>query len=175
MLASAMKLAWLGRQNQAATPDVERAWVSDGYRGGELPENLEIRVLLTRNELNDMSAVLKTIIEKGRANLLDSDALFDQLQTVAAQLARGQQGVENLGDLLGEYLDGLPYLSNVNTMDRATWRSMQTNRQSQFLDELESHLRAYRDFNRTPDIWQSFDAAHDPGEAMFPVPLSLLP
>ncbi len=175
VLASAMRLAWLGRQNQAATPDVERAWVADGYRGANPPENLEVRVLLTRNELNDMSQVLKIIIEKGRASLLETNALFDQLQTVAAQMARGQHGVENLGDLMGEYLDGLPYLSNIATMDRETWRSMQTDRQSQFLDELESHLRAYRDFNRTPELWQSFDAAHDPGEAMFPVPLALLP
>jgi hypothetical protein len=52
---------------------------------------------------------------------------------------------------------------------------MSADAQSQFLDKLESHLRLYRTFNETPELWHSFDGGRDPGEAVYPVPLAVLP
>lgn len=86
-----------------------------------------------------------------------------------------QRGLENLGGILGEYLDGLPYVSDIATLDRATWRNMGGGAQTELLDTLESRLRLYQDFNRTPELWHSFDGGRDPGEAVYPVPLSALP
>ena len=180
MIGHALRLAWLGRQERAAAPSLLQAWASDGYKGTNPPENLEVRVLLTRNQLNDLAQSLRFIIDQGRANLLDSNAMFDRLQSVAAHLARDpdqlrQRGLENLGGILGEYLDGLPYVSDIATLDRATWRNMGGGAQTELLDTLESRLRLYQDFNRTPELWHSFDGGRDPGEAVYPVPLSALP
>jgi hypothetical protein len=180
MVGHALRLAWLGRQERAAAPDLVRAWAPDGYKGANPPECLEVRVLLTRNQLNDLAQSLRFIIDQGRANLLDSNAMFDRLQTVAAHLARDpdalrQRGLENLGGILGEYLEGLPYVSDIATLDRTTWRNMGGGAQTELLDTLESRLRLYQDFNRTPELWKSFDAGRDPGEAVYPVPLSALP
>jgi len=180
MIGHALRLAWLGRQDRAQAPDLLRAWAPDGYRGANPPENLEVRVLLTRNQLNDLAQSLRFIIDQGRANLLDSNAMFERLQSVAAHLARDpeglrQRGLESLGGILGEYLDGLPYVSDIATMDRATWRSMGGGAQAELLDTLEARLRLYQDFNRTPELWQSFDDGRDAGEAVYPVPLSALP
>jgi hypothetical protein len=180
MIGHALRLAWLGRQDRAAAPDLVRAWAADGYRGTNPPECLEVRVLLTRNQLNDLAQSLRFIIDQGRASLLDSNAMFDRLQTVAAHLARDpdalrQRGLENLGSILGEYLDGLPYVSDIATLDRATWRNMGGGAQTELLDTLESRLRLYQDFNRTPELWKSFDGGRDAGEAVYPVPLSALP
>lgn len=180
LLGHALRLAWLGRQQNVTAPDLLRAWAPDGYRGANPPECLEVRVLLTRNQLNDLAQSLRFIIDQGRANLLDSNAMFDRLQTVAAHLARDPQalrsrGLENLGGILGEYLDGLPYVSDIATLDRATWRNMGGGAQTELLDNLEARLRLYQDFNRTPELWKSFDNGRDPGEAVFPVPLSALP
>jgi hypothetical protein len=47
--------------------------------------------------------------------------------------------------------------------------------QAEFLDKLESRLRLYQDYNRTPELWKSFDAGRDAGEAVYPVPLAALP
>jgi hypothetical protein len=180
LLGHAMRLAWLGSQRNVTTPDLLRAWAADGYRGANPPECLEVRVLLTRNQLNDLAQSMRFIIDQGRANLLDSNAMFDRLQTVAAHLARDPQalrsrGLENLGGILGEYLDGLPYVSDIATLDRATWRNMGGGAQTELLDNLEARLRLYQDFNRTPELWKSFDGGRDPGEAVYPVPLSALP
>ncbi len=180
MVGHALRLAWLGRQDRAAAPDLVRAWASDGYKGTNPPECLEVRVLLTRNQLNDLAQSLRVIIDQGRANLLDSNAMFDRLQTVAAHLARDPdalraRGLESLGGILGEYLEGLPYVSDIATLDRTTWRNMGGGAQTELLDTLESRLRLYQDFNRTPELWKSFDGGRDAGEAVYPVPLSALP
>jgi hypothetical protein len=180
MVGHALRLAWLGRQQGAAAPDLVHAWAPDGYKGTNPPECLEVRVLLTRNQLNDLAQSLRFIIDQGRANLLDSNAMFDRLQSVAAHLARDpdalrQRGLENLGGILGEYLEGLPYVSDIATLDRTTWRNMGGGAQTELLDTLEARLRLYQDFNRTPELWKSFDGGRDAGEAVYPVPLSALP
>ena len=180
MVGHALRLAWLGRQDRAAAPDLVRAWASDGYKGTNPPECLEVRVLLTRNQLNDLAQSLRFIIDEGRRGMLDSNAMFDRLQTVAAHLARDPdglraRGLENLGSILGEYLDGLPYVSDIATLDRTTWRNMGGGAQAELLDTLEARLQLYQDFNRTPALWKSFDAGRDTGEAVYPVPLSALP
>ncbi|CAH2603862.1 PpkA [Rhodovastum atsumiense] len=179
LLGHAMRLDWLGRQNQTTAPAVLRGWAADGYRAANPPECLEVRVLLTRNQLNDLAQAVQMIIEQGRANMIDSNAMFDRLQSVAAHLSRDperlrERGLENLGGLLGEYLDDLPYLSAVATLDRDTWRSMLGGPQIEFLDNLETRLRAYREYNRSA-IWTNISGGNDPGEEVFPVPLAMLP
>jgi serine/threonine-protein kinase PpkA len=174
----AMRLAWLGRRDRAAAPDVVRGWAADRYRPGA--DNLEIRVLLTRNQLNDLAQAVRIIIDEGRAHILDEGGVFERLRTVAAHLARDparlrERGVETLGAVLGEYLDDLPYVSEIASMDRDTWRRMGAGRQTEILDTLEQRLRAYEEFSRARELWVSFDGGRDPGEEMFPVPLALLP
>ncbi|WP_439577816.1 hypothetical protein [Elioraea sp.] len=178
LLGHAMRLAWLGRRDRAAAPDLVRGWAADRYR----PEadNLEIRVLLTRNQLNDLAQAVKLIIDEGRAHMLDEAGVFERLRTVAAHLARDparlrERGLETLGGVLGEYLDDLPYVSEIAALDRDTWRRMGAGRQTEMLDTLEQRLRAYEEFSRSRELWVSFDGGRDPGEEMFPVPLAMLP
>jgi serine/threonine-protein kinase PpkA len=184
LLTHVLRLEWLGRQGQAAVPNLIRAWVADTYsEQGDSPPvsmNLEIRVLLTRNQLSDLDQALRLIIEQGRGNMLDSNMVFERLQGLAAHVARDpedlqRRGLQTLGDLLGEYLDDLPYVSLIAGLDRDRWLHLGPSRQNEILDTLESHRRAYKDFDRTPELWVSFDGGADPGEAMHAVPLDLLP
>jgi hypothetical protein len=181
MIGHALRLAWLGRQDQSAAPDLIRAWAPTAWQPDPArAENLEVRVLLTRNQLNDMAQAVSAIVEAGRSRMLDSNAVFERLQSVAAHLARDpsrlrERGMETLGDILGEYLDGLPYVSEIAEYDRASWQALGPGRQIQILDSLEGRVRAYEEINRTRDLWVSFDGGRDRGEEVFPVPLSLLP
>jgi serine/threonine-protein kinase PpkA len=183
MLGYALLVEWLGRQDQSRVPEVVRGWVTDTYGDSNhppVPLNLEVRVLLTRNQINDLDEALGHIIEEGRANMLDSNMVFERLQTVAARVARdpdeiSRHGLQTLGDLMGEYLDDLPYVSMIAGYDRDSWRHLGPSRQNQILDTLETRRRLYREFHRTPNLWVSFDGGRDPGEAMYRVPLDLLP
>jgi len=177
-----MRLAWLGRQDRAAAPDVLRAWAADRYRQSNPPENLEVRVLLTRNQLNTLGEQLRAILRAGRENMLDTDAMYNRLQQTAAALSRDperlrQRGLEQLGDLLGEFIDGLPYRTRIATLSRDDWKGMEPGERDEILNEIESRVRAYADFNASPQLWWPADArdAREAGEQMFLVPLDLLP
>ena len=182
LIGHAMRLAWLGRQGAAAAPDVLRAWAADRYRQGEPPENLEVRVLLTRNQLNTLGESLSAILRAGRENMLDTNAMYDRLQQTAAALSRDperlrQRGLEQLGDLLGEFIDGLPYRTRIATLSRDDWRDMEPGERDEILNEIESRIRAYADFNNSPQLWWPANPrdAREAGEQMFLVPLDLLP
>jgi len=182
LIGHAMRLAWLGRQGAAAAPDVLRAWAADRYRQGEPPENLEVRVLLTRNQLNTLGESLGAILRAGRENMLDTNAMYDRLQQTAAALSRDperlrQRGLEQLGDLLGEFIDGLPYRTRIATLSRDDWRDMEPGERDEILNEIESRIRAYADFNNSPQLWWPANPrdAREAGEQMFLVPLDLLP
>ncbi|MCZ8150662.1 MAG: VWA domain-containing protein, partial [Roseomonas sp.] len=181
MVGHALRLAWLGRQDRAAAPDLLRAWAADRTRQGEPAENLEVRILLTRNQLNDLGQSLRAIIDAGRRNMLDTDAMYDRLAQTAAALARDpdrlrQRGLEQLGDLIGEFVDGLPYRSRIAGMTREEWRDLSPGDRDEILNELEARVRAYQDFNTSPVWWPPNPRdAREAGEQMFLVPLDLLP
>jgi hypothetical protein len=179
LLGYAMRLAWLGRRDRAAAPDIVRGWTTDGYRGRNPGECLEVRVLLSRNQLNDLSQSLQWIVDHGREAMPNPGVLFDDLQTVSAHLLRDPERLRagpigSLGDLLGEYLDDLPYLSRVALMDRDTWLATPGSAQDEFLTHLDSYIRTYHQFEISP-IWTNLLGSGDRGDEVFPVPLSLLP
>lgn len=140
-----------------------------------------MRILLTRNQLNTLGQSLRAIVEAGRANMLDTEAMYDRLQQTAAALARDperlrQRGLEQLGDLLGEFIDGLPYQSRIASISRQEWRDLEPGERDEILNELETRVRAYEDFNSSPVWWPPNPRdAREAGEQMFLVPLDLLP
>jgi serine/threonine-protein kinase PpkA len=180
LVGHALRLAWLGRQDRAAAPDLLRAWAADRYREGWPAECLEVRILLTRNQLNDLGQSLRAIIDVGRRNALDTDAMYDRLAQTAAALARDpdrlrQRGLEQLGDILGEFVDGLPYRSRIAGMTREEWRQLEPGERDEILNELDARQRAYDEFNRSPIWWPPDARQEDRGDQMFLVPLDLLP
>ncbi len=180
-LGAALRLDWVGRRENARAPDVLRGWAPDGYRGAEPPENLEIRLLLTRNQLNSLAQSLRVVVREGRAGMLSGDGVYDALRRLAAENHRGaqlpQRGAERLDDLVAEFLDGLPYRSRLAGMTRARWRQMSAVQQDLLLTDLERRVEFYREINETPGLWWPREARDDRerGEQMYPVPLDRLP
>jgi serine/threonine-protein kinase PpkA len=180
-LGAALRLDWVGRRDNARAPDVLRGWAPDGYRGTEPPENFEIRLLLTRNQLNSLAQSLRVVVREGRAGMLSGDGVYDALRRLAAENHRGaqlpQRGAERLDDLVAEFLDGLPYRSRLAGMTRARWRQMSAVQQDLLLTDLERRVEFYREINETPGLWWPREARDDRerGEQMYPVPLDRLP
>jgi hypothetical protein len=177
-VGNAMRLAWLGRQEGTAAPDVIRGFTVD--RDWKHPEtaSLEVRVLLTKNQLSDLQDALKLILEQGLSNRLSPQNFFGQLKAAAAATSRDPRrlgDLQKLGQVVGEYLDDLPYKSQVMELTEQEWLAMGAAAQRELLNSVEAKIRLYTEFHNQPQMWVSFDGGRVPGDALYPVPLEALP
>lgn len=174
----AMRLAYLGRVQGTRAPDVFRAWAADRDTRDPTLAALDVRVLLTKNQLSDLAGALKTILDKGEQSRLSPQDFFGQLRSAAAATARDPSRVRdigNLGDLLGEYLQDLPYRSQILGLGEGEWLAMGPSAQRELLDTIEAKLRLYAEFDASPNLWVSFGRGQAAGDSYYPVPLEALP
>ena len=181
-LGYAMQLAYLGRQQGVRAPELIDAWAIDRDLEHPTSKSLEVRVLLTKNQLSDLQSALKEIVQVGIATETSRSQFFDQLRSAAATLSRdptkvGHAGATNLKEmgLLGEYLDDLPYRSRVLSLSEEVWNRWTIGEQVAFMDDLEAKIRLYQSFHDDTDAWVTLDKGAAPGDAVYPVPLSALP
>ena len=181
LIGHAMQLAYLGSATGTKAPPFFKAWISDRDLVKQNIPTTEVRVLLTKAQLSDMSAAVKEIVVAANSSLVDPTAMFARLRSVAATMGRdpnqlSQVRTENLSKLvLGEYLEGLPYKSDVLGLDEDAWKSMSVAAQTQFIIRLNTKLRQYQSFNEDSSSWVSLAKGSDPSEFVYPVPLESLP
>ena len=77
--------------------------------------------------------------------------------------------------MLGEYLQDLPYKSDIMNISERDWLAMGAIAQKTVLNNVESRLRLYQEYESQPDLWVHLGGITDPGEAVYPVPLEALP
>jgi serine/threonine-protein kinase PpkA len=177
----AMQLKYLGAAKGATIPPVFEAWVADRDVANPDLVALEVRVLLTKNQLSDLQEALKSIMYAGEVGQISPESFFDEIRSAAAALARDPDKVrkaeyQNLAEtgLLSEYLEGLPYRSKVMNVTRDLWLSWSIGEQQAFLDEIEAKIRLYERFYDDVDRWTVL-ARSGGGDAVYPVPLDALP
>lgn len=183
LVGLAMQLAYLGRAQGTAAPPLFRAWLADRAFADLDRPTTEVRVLLTKNQLSDLAQVVEAILKAGDESQVTSTAgFFDLLRSAAAHLARDPAALKNpqaskLGELglFGEYLDDLPYKSDVMALTPAVWTSWSVTEQEELLDKLRRKLRLYRVYNDDVDRWVKLAPGADAGDAVYPVPLTALP
>lgn len=176
-VSRAMELDYLGGE----APQFYYAWVADRDLVSPSVPSVEVRVLLTRNQLSALAQALSTIVRTAEDTAMTPDDFFNQLRSAVATLTRdpsllGKAGFTNLMDtgLFGEFLDDLPYRSKLLTIDQDLWSRWSVGEQQEFLDELDAKLRLYRAYYETTENWHDL-GADDPAEEVFPVPLEALP
>jgi hypothetical protein len=182
IVGTAMRLSYLGRERQQTVPDVVRSFVLDQELNPADPRPerrpLDVRVLLTRNQLSDLATTLRNIIQAQAAARLSPESFFERVRAAAAATARDPRRMaefQRLGGAFGEFLQDLPYQSQIMEFTQEEWNSMGAGRRTEIVNALEAKLRLYEEFNRQPSLWVSFDGGRNPGEAMYPVPLDALP
>ncbi len=182
LLGKAMQLAYLGEVKGTKAPPVFKAWVSDRDFAKPTVPTAEARVLLTKSQLSDLSDVVKKIADAANSGLISPTDMFSQLRSVAAAMGQDPNKIKEdkstkLADLglLGEYLDGIPYKSQVTGIDEDTWKGMSVQEQEKFIRDLHSKLRHYRIFNEDQSRWISLSEGADPRDNVYPVPLDALP
>lgn len=183
LIGRAMQLAYLGRVEKTSAPPVFRAWIADRDFANPEQKTTEVRVLLTKNQLSDLAQVVTTILDAGEKSQQTGSAdFFDLIRSAAAHLARDPAALKDpkatrLGQLglLAEYLDDLPYKSQVTSLSRDDWIAWSVSQQEELLDNLRRKIRLYQVFNADSSRWVALAPGADPGDMVYPVPLEALP
>lgn len=182
LIGHAMQLAYLGKRNSTQAPLVFQAWISDRDLIKQNIPTTDVRVLLTKGQLSDLSDAVSQILKAANEGMISPTKMFEQLRTVAATMGADpnqlkQQDNARIGDLgvLGEYLADLPYKSDVLNLDEETWKSWDGLSQEKFIRTLSSKLRHYQKYNADVDRWVELAKGSDPRDRVYPIPLEMMP
>ncbi|WP_295435656.1 vWA domain-containing protein [uncultured Thiodictyon sp.] len=186
-LGHAMQLAYLGEQRQTAAPEVFEAWIGDTDLADPGRRPVEVRVLMSRDQLSDLKELVAQVIDTAEADLdgtNSTQAFYDRLASIAATFERdpqatGRRRAPELAqqDLLLHYLEGLPYKSDVLDLKRSDWSSWGMQRQADFVDRLRKKATLYGLYYADTFGWVDIAQADNPRnrEAVYPIPLKDLP
>ncbi len=184
-LGYAMQLEFFGKVNETRAPSVKDSWIADmdlqKLAKGEQASTVEVAVLLTKNQLNDLSQQLSIIIDNAeRTKKTDAKDFFQGILSASTRAARDPnspmpagQNLSQLG-VLGEFLEGLPYKSDIMLLREEDWYRMSIGQQTTFINRLKSRLARYEEYDKDRSHWESFGATN-PGDWMYRVPLTMLP
>jgi serine/threonine-protein kinase PpkA len=182
----AMQLEFLGQQRQNPSPHVVSAWIADMdlsrlAEGVSLP-CVEVAVLLSKNQLSDLQRQLKIIIDEAeRVKRTDAKDFFQSILSTSASITRdparfSQAPGQNLRQMgvMGEFLEGLPYQSDVMLLTEDDWYRMSVGQQTAFINRLRSRIARYEEYDKDTSNWEGFGSPN-PGDWVYRVPLSMLP
>lgn len=187
-LGYALRMRYLQKRQGVQAPTVFDAWLVD--RDFENPDvqTVDVRVLLTRDQLSDMQDVLRRVLEAAEEGLLSPKGFINDLKSVAASLSRDPSaapgstrvagaGGQNLADLgyMREYIEDLPYTGEVMNVSLDDWAEWPARKQVEFIHRIEAKINYYTALHDNTDLWVSLDGGAVTGDSVFPVALELLP
>jgi len=177
------------QQQQAgggAVPALFNAYMLDRDPAAPEQQAVDVRVLLTRDQLSDMHDVLAQILLRAEEGLLAPQDFLDELRSLAAIVSRDPEAVETAGAAAGamsladlgymrEYIEGLPYQSEVMNLDLANWQTWTAVQQFEFINSLDGKVAYYRELHDNLDLWVSLDGGPVDGDSVYPLLLEALP
>jgi serine/threonine-protein kinase PpkA len=179
-------LNWLGQEKETSPASVARTWIPDKDMGLlekdsslQVP-TVDICVLLSRNQLSALATTLTKLVDIGQ-RVIDNDLDFftailnSSLITSTDPKNFEVTSLTKLSELgvMEEFLEGLPYDSEIMTLTKADWDNMPAPAQKDFLLRLNSKIDRYQKLNDDLEGWHK--PTDDSGEWLYRVPLSLLP
>ncbi|MBL3610950.1 vWA domain-containing protein [Rhodovulum sulfidophilum] len=179
-LGHALQLAWLGAREGTRAPDVFESWVTE--KAAEKPRALalEPRLLVTKNEMATMAELLDNLVRLAEGTRGEEEArgFFRQVRGVIAQMAQNPDRLvatdaDSLGGAL-EYLERLPYRSQLLQTDEARWMSGPMVRR-EIIDGMRQKLTQYRKWLYDPSVWTALYEGAPDGEQVFAMPFDILP
>jgi len=188
-LGYALRMRYLQKDKQGEhAPDVFKAWIIDKDFKDPEKRTVDVRVLLTRNQLSDLHIVLKQVLDTAEKGVISPKNFLNELKSLAATTSRNPellggttattagegQSLAEMG-FMREYIDGLPYTGEVMNLSLDEWESWSVKRQISFLQRLEDKINYYQTLHHNVDQWVSLKDGPIDGDSVFPVPLEMLP
>lgn len=187
-LGYALRMRYLQNKQGESAPDVFKAWLIDKDFKDPEKRTVDVRVLLTRNQLSDLHIILKQVLDTAEKGVISPKNFLNELKSLAATTSRtpellggttattaGEgQSLAEMG-FMREYIDGLPYTGEVMNLSLDEWESWSVKRQISFLQRLEDKINYYQTLHHNVDQWVSLKDGSIDGDSVFPVPLEMLP
>jgi hypothetical protein len=182
-LSQSLKAAvvqWLGSEADAKPPRDVVAWVADKDLLDSSRASLEVRLLVSKRQLDSLATLLADMIKAGRTGQISGDDFFTSLQSASATAARDPDRIKNArslaqSGLVPDFLSGLPYNSRIMVLSNEIWNSWSPDEQDNFLNELDARIAAYKQLHDNPEGWITLNQGADADESVYPVLLELLP
>lgn len=174
----AMQLAYLGRAEGSQAPEVLEGWLTDRDPVDRRAFPVHPYLLMSRNELSTLRDILRGVVDLGKSQTSSSDDFFASLRETVGLITRRPEAVQDagtLGEILGEYLEGLPYTSEVLNITESTWLSMSSIQERNLVDTLESKVEALEHIHDQAERWVALTPDAPDGEYVTVVPLRLMP
>jgi hypothetical protein len=80
-----------------------------------------------------------------------------------------------MAELVPDFLQGLPYKSQLMALTKELWASWSTDEQEDFLKGVEAKIKLYAAIHDTPDRWIQLHPGDAPDEFVYPLALESLP
>ena len=179
-LGLAMQLAYLGRVQGTKSPDFLQGWMAERDVVDHNKVVCTPIVLVNRNQLSDLYTLVKGVLESGIAGQLSSDAMFAQLQALAAQMGRDPNQLSKSSTIaqmgiMGELLDDLPYKSRIASYSPEDWYNLGSQEQDNIVRSLENSLNYLQHCSSDNDRFIKLNVEADASEEVYPIPLDALP
>ena len=187
-LGYALRMRYLRKTSDGKLPTMFDAWLLDRDFRDPQRSTLDVRVLLTRDQLSDLSDVLMQVLEAAEEGLMSPQDFLGELQSLAATATRDPERLGattattsgaggSLADLgfMREYIEDLPYTGEVMGISLNDWQSWSTQEQIAFINRLEDKVSYYRALHDHTDLWVSLDGGPVSGDSVYPIKLEQLP
>ena len=184
-LGNALRMRYLLKESGKPLPTVFNAWMVD--KDFENPERstVDVRVLLTRDQLSDLKSVMQQVLELAEEGVLSPKNFIEDLKSLAATVSLDPSAVANstsgsganLADMgyMREYIEDLPYTGEVMNLTLESWEAWSAKVQIEFMHRLESKITYYQALHDHTDLWVTPGGGSVNGNSVFPVSLDLLP
>ncbi len=179
MFRAAM-IQWIGSQTEAKAPRDIVAWAIDkDLENSDIP-SMEVRLLINKRQLDSLATVIQSIIGAGFTGQISGADFFTSLQAATVAIARDPNMVKQakrMADtgLVPEFLEGLPYQSQLMAITNELWSSWGADEQNEFIKALEAKVEAYKRIHNTPEGWIALNKGDDIDEYVYPLSLDFLP
>jgi len=184
-LGNALRLRYLQRESGEPLPRIFNAWIVDRDFINPGRSAVDVRVLMTRDQLSDLKNVMQQVLELAEEGVLSPQNFLDDLKSLAATVSRDPSAVAgstsgagtNLAEMgyMREYMEDLPYTGEVMDLTIESWEEWSAKIQIEFMNRLDSKINYYQTLHDHTDLWVTPGGGPVTGNSVFPVSLDLLP
>lgn len=183
LIGRSMQLQYLGEVGKRQAPRVVDAWIGDRDPAHKFANAIAVHALITKNQLDQIARAIDTIKQKGEESRGRSTDFFSQLRIISSIGLRNADNVnetkiERLAEFGGidEYIDGLPYISELLATTEERWISKRASEQREFLDRLDALRKNYAEYAANERLWTDIEGtAGNTGDDVMQIPLEDLP